>query len=110
MDYRKINPATRKNSLPRVIEALDSIAGSCWLPRPAEQQLAGQASEARLKTAFSIRQGMWQFTVMPLGLCYVPATFERLMEQVLPGVLQTAGVAYLNDIMVHTAMFLRRTG
>jgi len=39
--------------------------------------------EDREKTAFSIGRGLWQFTVMPFGLCKAPATFERLMEKVL---------------------------
>jgi hypothetical protein len=32
------------------------------------------------KTAFSTGQGLWRFTVMPIGLCNGPATFERIMK------------------------------
>ncbi|XP_076300570.1 uncharacterized protein LOC143218888 [Lasioglossum baleicum] len=31
----------------------------------------------REKTAFSVGEGLWQFRVMPFGLCNAPATFER---------------------------------
>ncbi|XP_056151328.1 CD109 antigen-like [Lampris incognitus] len=41
------------------------------------------APVARPTTAFAIGQGLWQFRVMPFGLCNAPATFERLMERVL---------------------------
>ncbi|XP_055873612.1 uncharacterized protein LOC129924032 [Biomphalaria glabrata] len=43
----------------------------------------GMHPEDKEKTAFSAGNGLWQFTVMPFGLCNAPATFERLMERVL---------------------------
>jgi hypothetical protein len=52
------------------------------------------------KTAFSTGQGLWQFTFMPFGLCNAPATFERLMESVLRGLICDACLVYLDDIIV----------
>ena len=37
---------------------------------------------------------------MPFGLCNAPATFERLMEQVLSGLLTSIALLYLDDILV----------
>ena len=52
------------------------------------------------KTAFSAGRGLWQFRVMPFEFCNAPATFERLMEQVLAGLPLTVCLVYLDDILV----------
>ncbi len=57
--------------------------------------------EDREKTAFTTGgQGLWQFKVMPFGLCNTPATFERLMETVLGGLSPEACLVYLDDIII----------
>lgn len=35
------------------------------------------AEKDKEKTAFSMGSGLYQFSVMPFGLCNVPATFEE---------------------------------
>ncbi|KAJ8351941.1 hypothetical protein SKAU_G00234170 [Synaphobranchus kaupii] len=42
---------------------------------------------------------------MPFGLCNAPATFERLMEQVLAAVPRSRCVMYLDDLLVHASDF-----
>ena len=48
--------------------------------------------EARVKTAFTTNSGLFQFNVMPFGLCNAPATFERLMDRVLQGQVTLPGL------------------
>ena len=42
--------------------------------------------EAKEKTAFTTRNGLYQWEVLPFGLTSAPSTFERLMEMALKGV------------------------
>ncbi|XP_016419784.1 RNA-directed DNA polymerase homolog [Sinocyclocheilus rhinocerous] len=110
MDYRRLNAVTRKDSypLPRIDDTLDYIAGSSWFSSLDLQSGYWQvelAPEAKPKTAFTIGQGLWQFCVMPFGLCNAPATFSRLMEQVLTGVSHRCCMVYLDDLLVHAPDF-----
>ena len=52
------------------------------------------------KTAFITHSGLFEFSVMPFGLCNAPATFQRLMETVLEGLARKQCFVYLDDILV----------
>ena len=59
----------------------------------------------RQKTAFTTRRGLFEFSVMPFGLCNSPATFERLMETVFRGLQFKTCMIYLDDIIVFGKTF-----
>ncbi|KAL7883281.1 hypothetical protein SRHO_G00009390 [Serrasalmus rhombeus] len=110
IDYRRLNAVTRADSypVPRVDDTLERLAGSDWFSSLDLRNGYWQvplADTAKEKTAFSIGTGLWQFTVLPFGLCNAPATFERLMERVLAGVAREKCVVYLDDVLVHAAGF-----
>ena len=63
------------------------------------------APKDRKKTAFLTCEGLWQFKVMPFGLCNAPATFERLMEMILRGLLWKRCLVYIDDIIVYGKTF-----
>ena len=105
VDYRQLNNATKKDSypLPRIDDTLDTLTGAEWfstLDMKSGYWQVGMDPEHREKTAFSIGSGLWQFTVMPFGLCNAPATFERLMELVLRGLSWKTCLVYLDDVIV----------
>ena len=57
------------------------------------------SSEAKGKAAFVTNEGLFQFRVMPFGLCNAPATFERLMDRVLCGMRWSRCLVYLDDVI-----------
>lgn len=57
-------------------------------------------TQDKQKTAFTTRRGLFEFSVMPFGLCNAPGTFERLMETVLRGLQFEMCLIYLDDIIV----------
>ena len=83
--------------LPRIDDTLDMLAGKRWFSTLDLASGYWQVSlppEARCKTAFATHSG---FRVMPFG--NAPATFERLMDQVLQGLRWSRCLVYLDDII-----------
>ena len=105
VDYRKLNNITRKDAfpLPRIDETLDTLSGAQWfstLDLVSGYWQVEVAENDRAKTAFTTHEGLFEFRVMPFGLCNAPATFQRLMSLVLAGVEWSQCLVYLDDIIV----------
>ena len=107
IDYRKLNAVTIKDSypLPRIDDTLDALVGSQWfstLDLSSGYWQVEVSEDDKPKTAFTTGTGgLYQFKFMPFGLCNVPATFERLMEQVLNGLLWGILLIYLDDVILY---------
>ena len=104
VDYHRLNLATVKDAypLPRIDDTLDMLAGKRWfstLDLASGYWQVSLSPEARCKTAFATHSGLFQFKVMPFGLCNAPATFERLMDRVLQGLRCSRCLVYLDDII-----------
>ena len=59
------------------------------------------SSDAKEKSAFVTRSGLWQGTVFPLCLTSAPGNFERLMETVLHGLQWETLLIYLDAVIIH---------
>ena len=62
------------------------------------------------KTAFVTRQGLFECLVMPFGLTNAGATFQRLVNVALHGLIDVICVVYLDDIIVFSSSPKEHTG
>ena len=54
----------------------------------------------KAKTAFVTKHELFEFNVMPFGLCNAPATFQRAMDNVLRNIKGKFVLVYLDDIII----------
>ena len=59
------------------------------------------------KTSFICHMGLFEFNKMPFGLTNAPATFQRMMDEVLADLKGDALAAkpYLDDIIIASTTF-----
>jgi hypothetical protein len=55
----------------------------------------------REKTAFSTKQGHWEYKRMPFGLKTAPATFQSLRNSVLSGLTGSRCFVFLDDVVIY---------
>ena len=109
VDHCRLNDVTVKDTYPLTFyDTLDMLAGKQWfstldLARGYWQVSLSQ--ESRIKTAFATHSGLFQFRVMPFGLCNAPATFERLIDRVLQRLRWSRCLVYPDDIISFGSTF-----
>ncbi|CAM4626935.1 unnamed protein product, partial [Lepidochelys olivacea] len=104
VDYRKLSAITVSDAypMPRPDELLDKLGGARYLTTMDLTKDYWQVpldADARLKSAFITPLGLYEFLTLPFGLKGAPATFQRLVDQLLRG-MESFAVAYIDDICV----------
>jgi hypothetical protein len=106
VDFRKLNKKTIGDvyPLPDINEILDQLGQSkyftCLDMVMGYHQIELQSREGP-KTAFSTKQGHWEYRRLPFGLKTAPATIQKMMNSVLSGLTGTHCFVYLNNIVVY---------
>ncbi|KAL5502557.1 hypothetical protein EMCRGX_G009353 [Ephydatia muelleri] len=89
IDYRKLNAVTRKDAypLPRIDETLEALGGSKWFS--TLDLLSGYwqvevSEQDRLKTAFSTREGLFEFKISREGISTDPSKVDVVSKWSTP--------------------------
>ena len=104
-DYRKVNNATKTDTfpIPRIDDCIDKIGNAKYITKIDllkgfyQVPLTERAKEL---SAFVTPDGLFQYKVMPFGMKNAPATFQRLINNVISGI--DGCEAYIDDVFIYS--------
>ncbi|GBG65203.1 hypothetical protein CBR_g49995 [Chara braunii] len=105
IDYRGLNVITVKNRepLPRIDDLLDRVQGCRYFSKidlkSGYHQIAIRPEDQH-KIAFHTSYGLYEFVVMPFGLCNALGTFQHAMNRIFHDYLDKFVIVYLDDILI----------
>ena len=105
VDYRKVNNVTIKDAypIPNINNMFNHLArGKLFttLDLHSGYYQVEMDSKTSQYTAFACEYGLFEYRVMPMGLTNATATFQRLMNEVLDGLIGKICFVYLDDIII----------
>jgi hypothetical protein len=107
VNYHELNEVTVKNKYPqpRINDLFDQLCGACVFSkidlRSGYHQLKVQECDIP-KTAFVLRYGLYEFTVMSFGLTNALANYMYMMNKVFMEYLDKFVMVFIDDILVYS--------
>ena len=106
VDYRQLNKRTIRDAyaLPRINDLLDSLGGAKYfsvLDMKSGYHQVGIEPSHKPRTAFTVGPlGFYEYNRLPFGLSNAPATYQRMMEEVLYDLNHKVCQIYLDDVII----------
>ncbi|CAM9637185.1 unnamed protein product, partial [Heterosigma akashiwo] len=105
IDFRALNRITVKDSfpLPLIDDLLRRVGRAKYFTSldlyKGYWQVPMDSADIE-KTAFNTPFGLYEFTMMPMGLSNSAATFQAMMQEILNPYLHTCCVVYIDDVFI----------
>jgi len=107
VEYRGLNKITITNKYPLpLMSELRSRLGKATIFTKFDLEngyyLMCMAEGNEWKTTFKSRYGLYEYTVMPLGLCNAPSTFQSMINDIFCQMLDVGVMTYMDAILIYT--------
>ena len=105
IDYKELDIITIKNMnpLPRIDDHLYHLKNEIFFTkldlRSGYPQICIHGNDS-WKTTFKTKQGLYEWLVIPFGLCNAPTLFMRVMNDVFRPFIDDFIIVYLDDIFI----------
>lgn len=107
VDYQQLDKVTIKNNYPllSINDLMDHLIGVCVFSKidfhPCYHQIRLKSKDIP-KTAFRVRDGHYEYSVMLFGVTNVPGVFMKYMNKILHPYLDQFVVVFINDILIYS--------
>ena len=107
VDYRQLNKVTIKNKypLPRIDDLMDQLVDARVFSkidlRSGYHQIKVKDEDIQ-KTAFRMRYGHYEYSVIPFGVTNAPGVFMEYMNRIFHTYLDRFVVVFIDDILIYS--------